>query len=179
MENVYRPREDSTLLATVAKRQITDGYVLEVGTGSGFVAKTIRQQTQASVIGSDINPHACEMADSDGIDVVRTNLSEAFQENIFDWVLFNPPYLPKNGNKDGWIWTALESADNGTRVTKKFVETVERVLNEQGRVLLVLSSKSETEQIREVAVESGFSIKVVDSTSLFFERLEVVELYRD
>jgi len=57
---IYQPAEDSHLLATVATEEITaDERVLEVGTGSGYVAEHIAEETSASVVATDLNPHAC------------------------------------------------------------------------------------------------------------------------
>ena len=60
---VYQPAEDSALLARAAVETIAENErVLEVGTGSGWVAARVASETGASVVASDLNPHACRQA---------------------------------------------------------------------------------------------------------------------
>jgi len=92
---VYQPAEDSLLLAEAAVDDVdARARVLEVGTGSGYVAATVADETGASVVGSDLNPFACRQAFDRGVPVVRADLLSAFRDDAFDAVLFNPPYLP-------------------------------------------------------------------------------------
>ncbi|MBP9009300.1 MAG: methyltransferase, partial [Methanospirillum sp.] len=66
-----------------------DDIVLEVGTGSGYVASSI--QDCRMVVATDINPHAVLSAHERGIQVVRTDLIAGLRR-IFSLILFNPPY---------------------------------------------------------------------------------------
>jgi release factor glutamine methyltransferase len=60
---VYQPAEDSALLARAAVGTVSPGdRVLEVGTGSGWVAARVASETGARVVASDLNPHACRQA---------------------------------------------------------------------------------------------------------------------
>jgi release factor glutamine methyltransferase len=60
---VYQPAEDSALLARAALSEVSSGYrVLEVGTGSGWVAARVAEETGATVVATDLNPHACRAA---------------------------------------------------------------------------------------------------------------------
>ena len=68
---VYGAAEDSHLLARAAVERVESGdLLLDVGTGSGYVAATVAETTGARVIGSDINPHACRRADEAGVEAV-------------------------------------------------------------------------------------------------------------
>ena len=56
--DVYAPAEDSDLLATAAVETVDPGeLVLDVGTGSGYVAGRVAE-TGARVVATDLNPHA-------------------------------------------------------------------------------------------------------------------------
>ncbi|MGM0591175.1 MAG: HemK2/MTQ2 family protein methyltransferase, partial [Halobacteriota archaeon] len=59
--HVYQPAEDSRLLADAAVEYVS-GRVLDVGTGSGYVAERVAGETESRVVASDLNPHACRLA---------------------------------------------------------------------------------------------------------------------
>jgi len=112
LDQVYSPAEDSYLLLRAALREVrlTD-RVLEVGTGSGYVAAELVGRA-AQVVTTDINPHAVECARARGLAAVRTDLFAGLS-GPFDLVIFNPPYLPTAPEEriDDWLEHAL---DGGT-----------------------------------------------------------------
>ncbi|MDZ7850632.1 MAG: HemK2/MTQ2 family protein methyltransferase [Halodesulfurarchaeum sp.] len=176
---VYQPAEDSQLLLEAARSGIDGGdLVLEVGTGSGYVASELAAGTGATVIGSDLNPHACRRARERGVQTVRADLVEPFGEDVFDVVLFNPPYLPRveAAERDDWVEQALTGGDSGRAVIEPFVETVGRVLASDGVVFLVVSSLTGVDEVEAVAREAGFEIETVREESFPFERLFVLRL---
>lgn len=176
-EYVYEPREDSWFLADIATEQIHSGQVLEVGVGSGFVSSRVECETNADVVGSDINPFACQSAfDNRGISSVRCNIADAFIGNSFDWVLFNSPYLPQDGLVEEREQDALTSQNKGTRVIQSFLADMSRVLTNTGRVLLLVSSRTDTERVDQLVQGNNFIVEKQYEKSLFFERLIVYEL---
>ena len=61
-DQVYSPAEDSFLLLRAALREVRpDDRVLEVGTGSGYIAAGLLGRA-ARVVATDINPHAAASA---------------------------------------------------------------------------------------------------------------------
>jgi release factor glutamine methyltransferase len=177
-DRVYQPAEDSDLLATAAvdDAAATD-CVLDVGTGSGYVASEIAK-TGAQVVGADRNPHACRQARENGIETVRTDLTAAFASRTFDLVTFNPPYLPTTPDEtvDDWMGMALSGGKTGRAVIEPFLTDVGRVLAPEGRVLLLVSSLSGVETITERATEAGFDATTVATDSFPFEKLSVLRL---
>ncbi|MCU4742137.1 HemK2/MTQ2 family protein methyltransferase [Natronoglomus mannanivorans] len=179
--DVYQPAEDSHLLATTASERIDDGdFVLEVGTGSGYVAETIADETGARAIGSDLNPHACERARDRGLEAVRADLLTPFAASTFDAVVFNPPYLPTDPDNewDDWMEHALSGGESGREVIDRFLTDVGRVLSPDGVVLLLVSSLTGVEEVVERAGEEGFSAVAVADESFPYETLTVLELVR-
>lgn len=177
-KQVYQPAEDSDLLATAAREEVSPtDCVLDVGTGSGYVAAEIAN-TGARVIGSDRNPHACQQARKNGIETVRTNLVAAFAPETFDLVTFNPPYLPTTPDEavGNWMEIALSGGESGREVIEPFLTAVGRVLAPEGRVLLLVSSLSGVETITECATEVGFDSTTVATDSFPFETLSVLRL---
>ena len=175
---VYDPAEDSELLADAVVEGVAAGdLLLDVGTGSGYVARRARR-AGAEVVGSEINPHACEHAAGMGVPVVRADLTTAFRDDAFDAVAFNPPYLPEpeGGGWGDWLETAITGGEDGRAVVEPFLDDVGRVLAPGGRVYLLVSTMTGPDEVREYAAARGLDAREVASESFRFERLLVLEL---
>jgi release factor glutamine methyltransferase len=176
---VYQPAEDSALLAAVAEDSVASGErVLEVGTGSGWVAERVASETGANVVASDLNPHATRQARDRGVEAVRADLVSGFRGGSFDVVLFNPPYLPEDAAaaREDWMETALSGGEDGRAVVEQFVDAVGRVLAPEGYVLLLVSSLTDVEAVASYAGERGFSTVAMREESYPFETLSVLKL---
>jgi len=176
---VYQPAEDSGLLATAAIDSLSDPeLVLEVGTGSGWVAQQVDDQTGARVVGSDLNPHATEQARQRGVEAVRADLLEPFADGVFDAVLFNPPYLPTDPENewDDWMEHALSGGEDGRRLIVPFINEVDRVLAPGGEVFLLVSSLTGYDIVVELAENAGFVVDEVAQESYPFEVLSILRL---
>ena len=179
MPTVYEPAEDSRLLAETAADEFDAGEsVLEVGVGSGYVAAAVRDETGARVVGSDINPDACEAARDAGVAAVRANLLDPFADGRFDAVLFNPPYLPTPPDRewDDPLEHALSGGPDGRRLVRPFLDSVGRVLRPGGRAFLLVSSLTDVEAVTELAAAAGLTVAERAEKSFPFERLVVLEI---
>ncbi len=178
---VYQPAEDSHLLAEVAAENVAaDELVLEVGTGSGYIAEFVANETGARVLGSDVNPHACRQARERGVEAVRASFVSSFRDGVFDAVLFNPPYLPTDPDeeRDDWMERALSGGESGREIIDPFLDSVGRVLAPEGRVFLLVSSLSGVEEVVSRASENGFSAVALRDESFPFETLSILKLIR-
>ena len=180
--DVYQPAEDSQLLADVVCERLAadpDDAILEVGTGSGYVAGRISEVTDARVVASDLNPHAVRQARGEGVETVRADLVSPFADDAFDVVAFNPPYLPTDPENewDDWMERALSGGEDGRAVIDPFLERVGRVLAPDGVVYLLVSSLTGVDEVAERAGEAGFSAVAVADESFPFETLTVLELF--
>ena len=203
--NVYQPAEDSGLLADAIEKR-GRGRLLEVGTGSGWVAARAAREVPdvSSVVASDLSPHACRAArrraveggpeeagvsDSTGdrtepdgsgslFDVVRANLVSPFADDAFDTVAFNPPYLPTDPENewDDWMERALSGGESGRELIDPFLEAVGRVLAPGGVVLLLVSSLTGYDAVLDRVDACGFDHEVVVEESYPFESLSVLAL---
>ena len=184
---VYQPAEDSHLLATAAVETLDgDERALEVGVGSGYVAVAVAEETGTDVVAADLNPHACRQtrkrAADEGVDVdvVRANLAAPFRDDVFDAVLFNPPYLPANedAERDDWMEVALSGGESGRAVVDPFLDTVGRVVAPDGVVLLLVSTFTGYDEVVARATDRGFAAETVVEESYPFETLSVLALTR-
>lgn len=174
---VYQPAEDSGLLADAAV-EFARGRTLEVGTGSGWVAAKVDAETDADVVASDVNPHACRSARERGVEAVRADLLSPFREGAFETVLFNPPYLPTDPDHewDDWMEDALSGGESGRSVIEPFLEDVGRVLATNGQVLLLVSSLTGYDEVVSLAETRGFDVEAVREESYPFEALSILRL---
>ncbi|EMA29765.1 HemK2/MTQ2 family protein methyltransferase [Haloarcula japonica] len=181
VESVYQPAEDSDLLARTARERVEAGdTVLDVGTGSGYVAATLADAGARRAVGVDVSPLACREAADNGVPVVRGDLVEPFQRDAFDIVTFNPPYLPTPSEQewDDWMEHALSGGDDGRRLVDPFLETVERVLAPGGEGLMLVSSLTDPDAVRAYASEQGLASEQLASEKHPYEALVVLRFYR-
>lgn len=179
VETVYQPAEDSRLLAeTVIDELSGTELLLDLGTGSGYVAERVRTETEARVVASDITADACERARNRGLPVVRGDLFEAFSAGRFDAVACNPPYLP---TPPGMEWDdpmerALSGGPDGRAVVGPVLDGVDRVLAPQGVAYLLVSTLTGLDAIRRRARLNGLELSILAEEPYPFERLLVLRL---
>lgn len=170
MEDVYRPAEDSYLMARHVE-SLVSGNVLDMGTGSGIQAVTAAMKLEVnSVLAVDINPSAIRDAknrsDNAGVSGKISFLcSDLFDEvkGRYDWIIFNSPYLPPEGEADEHAWAG------GARLIERFLAEAREHLEHGGSILLIYSSLSQPDL-------SGFEIELLEEIGLFFEKLYCVRL---
>jgi release factor glutamine methyltransferase len=178
---VYQPAEDSALLAAAAVDH-AGGRVLDVGTGSGWVAeRVVEAGTADAVVASDVNPYACRSARERAagrFEVVRADLFGPFRDGVFETVLFNPPYLPTDPDAEfgDWMEVALSGGESGRAVLDPFVDDVGRVLAPGGRALVVVSTLTGLDAVRARARARGLAVETVRRESYPFETLSVLSL---
>jgi len=173
---VYPPSEDTFLLVEALK--ISDGNVLELGTGSGLAAIHCALRG-ARVVATDINPQAVRLArrnaSSNGvaIDVLRADLFEGVG-GAFDAIVFNPPYLPtspEDVTDDRWPDASVNGGPDGLEIVRRFLAGLGGRLAPGGRGYILTSSLS-----GRVDFTNRFRARKVASCALPFETLTVHEL---
>ncbi|MDZ5813312.1 HemK2/MTQ2 family protein methyltransferase [Halorubrum sp. AD140] len=176
---VYQPAEDSGLLAEAALAE-AHGHVLEVGTGSGWVADRVATERGLEVVGSDLNPHAARQARERGVEAVVADLLAPFRADAFDAVCFNPPYLPTDPDNEwnDWMEHALSGGESGRELIEPFLADVDRVLAPGGVVLLLVSSLTGYDEVLDSVEAAGFDHEAVVEESFPFETLTVLALRR-
>jgi len=175
MEPVYRPSEDSYLLSKCVERLVR-GIVLDMGTGSGIQAVTAAMKPEVShVLAVDINPLAIEAAklmtrDASVIDKMEFVVSDLFDnvDGVFNWIVFNPPYLPSEGDLQDRTW---DGGQGGADVIGRFLDDAMTHLRPGGSILLIVSSETDIE-----LEKYGYKCVVEEEAPLFFETLYCLKL---
>ncbi|MFQ6052909.1 MAG: HemK2/MTQ2 family protein methyltransferase [Candidatus Bathyarchaeia archaeon] len=178
MGRVYEPAEDTLLLLRHLEERVR-GSVLDMGTGSGVLAIAAASKPGVHrVVAVDIDPDAVETARrraveagvSDRIEFHVGDLFEEMGDEQFDWIVFNPPYLPSEGEADEASWSG---GPTGGAVIQRFLSEASGRLKPGGAVLLVYSTLTGLELER---VRASYEVEVLEELPLFFERLFCVVL---
>ncbi|TCN54218.1 release factor glutamine methyltransferase [Rhodococcus sp. SMB37] len=144
MPGVYRPQEDSFLLAQALREAggSRDARVLDFCTGTGFLAVTAAQLGAGSVTAVDIATRAVLTARFNArtrglpVRVLRGGLDVATRTGPFDVVLSNPPYVPHEGGPADPRWDA---GPDGRCVLDPLCDEMSNLLSVNGFALVVHS----------------------------------------
>jgi release factor glutamine methyltransferase len=180
-ENVYYPAEDSLLMAEVLCATNLEGRdVLEIGSGSGFLS-LVAAKKGAVVDSVDINKNAVEATakNSENNSVKVNSMESDLFENIkgkYDLVMFNPPYLPKDGeDKPDAHSIQWSGGINGREVLEKFLSQARPFLKDHGKLLILISSLTGEKEVFEIMKKHGFSHDIIVRTKLAWEEIVVIQ----
>ncbi len=178
---VYEPAEDTFLLAENLQIKRKD-HVLEIGTGTGIIAILASKKCH-TVTATDINPKAIDCAlkniianKSFNIELKKGYLFEPVENEKFDLILFNTPYLPTSEDErvDDELEAAWDGGTDGRKVIDQFLDNLNDHLKPGGRVQLVQSSLSDIEKTLQKLEKNGFESSVTARQQCFFEEVVVI-----
>lgn len=189
-ESVYEPREDSLLLAKALEEKLKGGKiktvlesskelvqqpkVLEIGCGSGLLS-IIAAKRGCEVLAADIDSAAVECtkrnAELNGVRIEAVQ-SDLFHNVIgkFGLIIFNPPYLPEEQNKENRAWAGGKNLE----IISEFIKQVKNYLADNGKILVVISSFSNPEAVLNRFSDNGFKAKIVAEQKIPWEKLFVI-----
>jgi release factor glutamine methyltransferase len=179
-ENVYRPSDDTFLLARAVQEHVRPGArFLEVGCGAGLVS-LVAAHVGAKVTCTDANPRAVALARHNarenglGLEAVETDLMAGLP-GPFDAIAFNPPYLPTASEEfiPGPLNLAFDGGPDGNEVVLRFAKQLAALAPRPALVLIVHSSLADPEPLRREMAGLGYANDVVLQEAHFFERLTV------
>ncbi len=168
--DIYEPREDSFLLCRQIKDYADGKSVLDMGTGSGILAKEAAKYA-VRVIAVDISPAAVEFCRKryNNIEFRQSDLFSNVPEK-FDLIIFNPPYLPSDESIPD---IALDGGKGGWELIARFLLDAKSHLKNGGVILLLFSSFSNPQKIKAILKEKNYSFKEVARQHIHFEDLFV------
>jgi release factor glutamine methyltransferase len=148
-----------------------------MGTGSGIQAVTAAEKEKVShVLAVDINPAALIEAEKRAVafgvvDKIDFQLSYLFSsvERSFDWIIFNTPYLPSEGEADEVSWAGGAS---GGEIIRRFLSDVPSYLSKNGSILMIYSSLSRLSDDD----FNGYRFELLEEIGSFFEKIYCVKL---
>jgi release factor glutamine methyltransferase len=178
-DEVYPPAEDTYLLLRAALAECRpEDLVLEIGCGSGILAQEVSLKVRR-FIATDINPHAllATMARGGSVDLALADLFRGVKGR-FDLILFNPPYLPTQPEErvGKWIDRALDGGESGRETVDRFLKELKEHLRPGGRALLLISSLTGPDEVKETASSLGLASEETACERCFFEQLHVLRI---
>ncbi len=166
--NVLIPRPETELIVESAieiLRVKRNSNFCEVGIGSGCIAVSILHEVKTSnAIGLDISPKALEIAArnaaahevSNRLELKISNVFEVLQNEKFDLIISNPPYIPseeienlQTEVRDFEPIIALTDRDDGLSIIEKIIVESPKFLNKEGFLLLEIGF-GQADKVREI-----------------------------
>ena len=180
-DSIYQPAEDSYLLQDSLKKYLKDKptslKILEMGSGSGILAKTCLDLGFNNLLAADINPNAVIHLKNQNIKTVKSDLFLNLKNKKFNLIIFNPPYLPEDKKEPKDSQKNTTAGKNGYELIIKFLKQAKSPLLEKGVILLLFSSLSKPKIILKQAKQFNYNCKLLNQKSLpFFEKLYVYEI---
>ncbi len=161
MPGVFHPGlffSTKLLIEYISKYDLNDKNVLELGAGSGLIS-VYCAKLKANVTASDINPIAVEninqnaKLNSVNIKVVESDLFDRIETKEFDYIIINPPYYPKNpNNEEEFAWFC----GNDFQYFKKLFNQIGNYVNNDSKIIMVLSEDCDIEMIKKIGEQSHF-----------------------
>lgn len=139
--------------------------ILELGAGSGLISVYLSTQGH-DVYASDINPDAVKNIAENArtlklnMSVFQSDLFDDMPPEVFDCILINPPYYPKNAqNKEENAWYCGENFE----YFDKLFSQMKAFVHERSNILMVLSEDCDLKRIKSLADKYQCSFQQSDS----------------
>ncbi|MGV8142851.1 MAG: HemK2/MTQ2 family protein methyltransferase [Candidatus Pacearchaeota archaeon] len=175
MSLVYEPAEDSFLLESVIPKYAKDKSVIDIGCGSGILARTAKSARAKSVIAVDINLEAIKLLKKQNISAIKSDLFSKVKGK-FDLIICNPPYLPEDKDEDQESQKITTGGVRGDEFILRFLNSAVKHLAKGGTILLLVSSLTPKDRIIELLKKLNLKKKVIASKKVFFEHLIVWQI---
>lgn len=188
---VLIPRADTEVLVEEAVKKIeSDNRVLDIGTGSGAIAISLAKEIEGlSVDALDLSEEALviarENAELNGVTgQIKFHQGEmaAFNENGFDVIVSNPPYIPASDIeglmqevKDHEPRMALDGGEDGLDFYRQLATMAERALN-RGGWLMVEVGIDQASDVSALFVDNGLTECTVRDDYSGIPRVVIVRL---
>lgn len=191
-ENVLIPKPDTEILVDVALKKIKEQnkekfFIADICTGTGCIAISVLKSlscdiaTKCCMVATDISELALDVAKKNALsnsvkikflqgNLVEPIMKEYGKECYFDFILSNPPYVPKNIAldllKDGRQEPLLalngdcDGSNDGTGLIQQLIPHVWEILKEDG-VFFIETGEYNSKKVMELLKFQGFSDVIV------------------
>ncbi len=161
---VYMPSTATLCLARNLK--VAKGTrVLDLGTGSGFLAILSSKLGAGEVVATDISARAIKAAklnailnSVNNIDFKLGSLYGPVESEQFDLIISNPPMTPSRKPLPRYTWGGFD----GRAILDEVIRGAPAHLKSDGRLLIPIISIVGIGRTYKLMVESGFKVRVLD-----------------
>ena len=168
-KNEYYPPSEDTLFFANQIQNEKGKYALDIGTGSGYLAKVLLPNFEL-VVATDISFEATRKAHSVIDNCLCCDSADALVAR-FDLVVCNLPYLPSNEITDN----AVDGLHEGVVIPLTIIKSAKNVTKKGGRLIFLTSSLANYEELIKQTQLLGLRTKIIATKKMFFEELILVE----
>ena len=145
-ESVLIPRFETELLVDLTIKKSKEIFnskidILDLGTGSGCIAITLKKELNANVDALDISKEALQVAKQNAIDnnieinFINKDMS-TYKDKKYDIIISNPPYISYDEEimplvKENEPHLALYATDKGLYYYKKIIDNIPYITKEK------------------------------------------------
>lgn len=192
-DHVYEPAEDSFLLIDALEKDLTylklknPTFCLEVGSGSGVIVTAFGMAfPETFCMSTDVNFKACVMSKQTavynkvGLDSVTMDLAGTFRNNIFDVIIFNPPYVVTESEECGGrdIAASWAGGVKGREITDRLLDMIPNKLAKNGTFYLLLIEENIPVEVIKIMSKYGFKSETVVKRKVRNEQQLVLKFYK-
>ena len=158
------------LLDFIAKLDLKEKYLLELGCGSGIIS-LFANKKGAKVIATDINETALKYLQKASVEnnlivnCIYSNLFENLNSYTFDYIIINPPYYPrhpKSIKEQAWFCGA------DFNYFKNLFKQLSNRLNDKN-ILMILSIDCDLKSIENIAKNNNLKLTSIFEKKVFGE----------
>lgn len=159
--SVLIPRFETELLVDLTIKKIKSIFkdkkidVIDLGTGSGCIAITLKKEINSNVDALDISSEAIDLASSNAkdnnveINFINKDMT-TYQEKKYDVIISNPPYIRYDEEimdivKNNEPHLALYAKDNGLYFYKEIIKNIPNITKEKYLVCFEIGESQSTD----------------------------------
>jgi len=183
-KNVLIPRFETELLVDLTIKKIKKYFpnkkvdILDLGTGSGCIAISLKKELNSNVDALEISKEALEVAKENAlenhvdINFINEDMTK-YKEKRYDIIISNPPYIRYDEEimdivKNNEPHLALYAKDDGIYFYQKILENINYITNEKYLICFEIGDSQSTEIVNiakrilgniNISVEKDYSNK--------------------
>jgi release factor glutamine methyltransferase len=179
--NVFHPQftiSTRILLDFIDKEDLEGKRFLELGCGTGLIS-TYAAYKGAKVLASDVNNLALKNAELNAknnhieIETVNSDLFKNISHQVFDFIIINPPYYPKQPKSEvEKAWFCGEDFE----YFKSLFSTIQPYFNQSAKVIMILSEDCDIERIKQISSDNNISFTAILETKKWGEKNYLFQL---
>ncbi len=164
-EDVLIPRFETELLMEKTLNFLKNksyNTILDIGTGSGAIAITLKKHTNLDVYACDISPKALKVATKNSVDnhvdinFFQMDILKDYPKIKFDCLISNPPYVKENEKVSPETkyepQIALYAKNNGLEFYERILSIAPKILTKHGSIIFEIGA-DEKENIKKIALK--------------------------
>jgi release factor glutamine methyltransferase len=159
------------LLSHLKLSDVTGKELIEVGCGSGLISIWAAKHN-AIVTAIDISKVAIENTSINAkhnhvqFPVIQSDLFTAVDQQIFDWIVVNPPYYAKNAKTESeFAWYCGENFE----YFESLFQQLPKYSNDSTQILIVLTKGCDLESIISVGNKCGIGFELIREKDVLFD----------